>query len=358
MKVSVIGDGMIEADDIVKAAKKLDIKDLKIEMTNWILDKVELQRVRREIEKYGPSLEHISQEIIDRVLDAEMVLAHYAPLPGDLIKAAKKLKVIGICRAGCENVDVTEASRKQVVVFRAMGRNAEAVSDFTVGLLLAEARNIARSNILLKSGIWFKPQEENVHDLKGRTVGIIGFGHVGRLVTKKLSGFDVKILVYDPYVHEEEIKKAQAEPASLEDLFGESDYVCIHARLTGETKGLINERLISLMKPTSYVINTARAEIIDEGALCKALKDKKIAGAALDVFWVEPLPIDHILTQLDNVTLTSHLAGTTIESLTRSPELLIEDINRLLRGEKPFWVVNPSVLGNFNLESTCNAGVS
>lgn len=339
---------MIEANKIAEAARKLKVKNLTIKAINWIMDKVELQRVRREIEKYGPSLKYLTNEIINEAIDAEIILVHYAPVPGELIKNAKKLKIIGICRAGYENVDIIEATKKKIIVFRVMGRNAEAVSDFTIGLLLAEARNIARSHMLLKQGIWLKPQEENIHDLKGRIVGIIGFGYVGRLVVKKLSGFDVKILVYDPYVNEDDIKKAGAEPATLEDIFRKSDYISIHARLTPETKGMINEKLISLMKPTSYLINTARAEIIDEEALIKALKEKRIAGAALDVFWIEPLPKDHILLKLDNVTLTSHLAGTTIESLTRSPQLLVEDINKLLNGEKPLWVINPNVLENFN----------
>ena len=348
MKVLAIGDGMIEANKIAEAARKLKFKDLKIKAINWIMDKIELQKIRREIEKHGPSMKYLTNEIINEAINAEIILAHYAPIPGELINNAEKLKIIGICRAGYENVDLIEATKKGIPVFRVMGRNAEAVSDFTIGLLLAEARNIARSHMLLKQGIWLKPQEENIHDLKGRIVGIIGFGHVGRLVVKKLSGFGVKILVYDPYVDENEIRKAGAEPATLEDLFKKSDYISIHARLTKETKGMINEKLISLMKPTSYIINTARAEIIEEEALIKALKEKRIAGAALDVFWTEPLPKDHVLLKLDNVTLTSHLAGTTIESLTRSPELLIEDINRLLSSEKPLWVINPSVLKDFN----------
>lgn len=357
MKISVIGDGMIKKDEIAGAAEKLSVQEPEIRMADWIMNKVELQRVRRDIEQHGPSLEHLPREVIDAILEAEMVLAHYAPIPGDLIREAENLKIIGICRAGYENVDVTEATRRGVIVFRVMGRNAEAVSDFTLGLLIAEARNIARSHMLLKQDRWLKPREENIHDLKGRTVGIMGFGRVGRLVARKLSGFDVKILVYDPYVDEGEIKRARAEPAALEDLFKQSDYICIHARLTDETRGMIDDRLISLMKPTSYIINTARAEIVDEEALCKALEEKRIAGAALDVFWVEPPPKGHILTRLDNVTLTSHLAGTTIESLTRSPELLVEDINRLLRGGRPLWVVNPSVLEKFNLESVLGTSV-
>lgn len=351
MKISVIGDGMIDKDEISRAAERLRIKNREIKTTNWIMDKVELQSVRRDVEKNGPSSDYISQEIIDAILEAEMVLAHYAPIPGDLIRDSEALKMVGICRAGYENVDVERATEVGVIVFRVMGRNAEAVSDFTVGLLISEARNIARSHTVLMQGSWLKPPEENIHDLRGRTVGIMGFGHVGRLVARKLSGFDVKILVHDPYVDMGLIEGAGAESATLEELFELSDYVCIHARLSAETKGIIDDRLISMMKPTSYIINTARAEIIEEEALCRALKDKRIAGAALDVFWAEPLARDHALMGLDNVTLTSHLAGTTIESLNRSPDLLVEDINRLLTGERPRWVINPGTLENFNLES-------
>lgn len=348
LKVLSIGDGMIDAGSIAEAADKLPLPH-EIESVNWLMNKVELQEARRIIEREGPSSQSVSDEILEAVSRANIVLAHYAPISAPAIEGAKSLRIIGICRAGYENVDVAAATKRGIPVFRIMGRNAEAVSDFTIGLLLAETRNIARSHAQLKQGIWIKPPEDEIHDLRGRTVGLVGFGYVGRLVAKKIIGFGVNNLVYDPNVSVSEITANLGHPASLEEIFSRSDYICIHARLSEETKGLISRRLISLMKPTSYLINSARAEIVDENALLQALEQRKIAGAALDVFWKEPLPKDHVLTRLDNVTLTSHLAGTTIESLTRSPELLVEEINTLLNGKTPSWVVNPEVLDNFHI---------
>jgi D-3-phosphoglycerate dehydrogenase len=347
LKVTVIGDGMIGSETMAKAARELNFESVELNALTWIMDKKELQKARRMIEENGPSAADLPQGLISMAMDSDIILVHYAPISGNLIRTAKKLKIIGTCRAGYENLDIQAATERNVVAFKIMGRNAEAVSDFTIGLLLAESRNIARSHMLMKQGAWLKPTEENIHNIVGRTVGIVGFGRVGRLVAEKLSAFHVRILVYDPYVGSEDIRKASAMSASLEELFRRSDYISVHARLTKETEGMIDEKLISLMKPTSYLINTARAGLIKESALSAALREKRIAGAALDVFWVEPLPRAHILTKLENVTLTSHLAGTTIESLTNSPKLLVEDVNRLLSGTSPFGVINPETLRHF-----------
>ena len=341
---------MINAEMLAAAANDLNVKNLKIQALNWILDKVRLQEARRVIEVSGPSAVELPEEIVRKVEDSEIILVHYAPVSGNLIKAAGGLRIIGTCRGGFDNLDVESATQANVVAFRIMGRNAEAVSDFTIGLILAEGRNIARSNTLLRQGKWLKPPEENIHNLAGRTVGLLGFGYVGQLVARKLSSFNVRILVYDPYVSADTVSKTDASLVSLKELFRLSDYICVLARLTKENEGIVDEKLISLMKPTSYIINTARAGLVNEGALCEALAKRRIAGAALDVFWHEPLPKDHILNKLDNVTLTSHLAGTTIESLTKSPKLLVEDINRLLLGEQPLGVINPNALRTFSIK--------
>jgi D-3-phosphoglycerate dehydrogenase / 2-oxoglutarate reductase len=352
LKITLIGDGMITADTMARAALGLKVKIIELQALDWILDKVELQKVRRKIEAVGPSAVDLPQGILTKALDSEIILVHYAPISGNLIRAARNLKIIGTCRAGFDNLDISSATQANVVAFKIMGRNAEAVSDFTVGLILAESRNIARSHMLLRQGKWLKPPEENIHNLAGRNVGIIGFGYVGQLVAKKLSSFNVNITVYDPYVGADTVRKAGASQTSLDELFRHSDFICVHARLTKENEGMINERLISLMKPTSYIINSARAGLVNETSLCDALREKRIAGAALDVFWDEPLPKGHILTKLDNVTLTSHLAGTTIESLIQSPQLLIEDINRLLIGTEPIGVINPGALRTFSMSET------
>jgi D-3-phosphoglycerate dehydrogenase len=159
-----------------------------------------------------------------------------------------------------------------------------------------------------------------------------------------LVGFGVSRLVYDPFVAAEEVRAAGCIPADKETLFKESDFVTIHARMSESTKNLVGEKELAVMKPTAYLINTARAGMIDQDALAAALKQKRIAGAGLDVFIDEPPKPDNPLLALDNVTLSTHLAGTTREALTRSPEILMEDVAKLLSGQKPRFVVNKDVL--------------
>jgi len=278
----------------------------------------------------------------------EMLLVLFCPVSEDAIKELPNLKLIGACRAGLENINVDYATQKGIIVHNIKGRNAHAVSDFAVGLMLSEARNIARGFQAMKKGIWQKKyvNSEMIPELQGKTIGLIGFGYIGQLVARKLTGFQVNILTYDPFVSEEIIKKYNAKQVDLSTLMKESDFISLHARLSKETENLISTKELSLMKESAYIINTARAGLIDENSLFEALKNKKIAGAALDVFWQEPIGDNSRWLNLDNVTLTPHIAGTTREALTKSPHLLIEDINKLLNENNPQFIVNPEVLKN------------
>jgi D-3-phosphoglycerate dehydrogenase len=248
-----------------------------------------------------------------------------------------KLRIAGVSRAGLENVNVPEATKRGIVVFNVEGRNAEAVSDFAVGMMLAECRNIARAHFAIKNGQWRKTFSNSswVPQLKDKNIGIVGFGYIGRLVAKKLSGFGVKCLVYDPFVAPDEVRKHDCTPVDKDTLF---------ARMSEATKNMVGEHELRRMKPTAYLVNTARAGLLDQSALIAVLQEKKIAGAGLDVFQDEPLKPDSPFLTLDNVTLTTHIAGTTKEALSSSPELLMEDINKLLTGQKPRFVVNKEVL--------------
>ncbi|KYO66913.1 2-hydroxyacid dehydrogenase [Thermovenabulum gondwanense] len=343
----LLGDAMIPGKDFETALKKyLSSYVDKVYVGNWEENWDNLQKRRLAVEKNGPEIEEVDPLIIEHGKEISMLLGLFVPVSKKAMDFMPNLKIIGVSRAGVENVNVEEATKKGILVFNVEGRNAEAVSDFAIGMILAECRNIARAHYAIKNGMWRKefPNSDWIPELKGKTVGIIGFGYIGRLVAKKLSGFDVERLVYDPYVNEEDIYAADCIPADKETIFKKSDFITLHARLTQENKNFIGEKELSLMKPTAYIINTARAGLINQEALINALKTKKIAGAALDVFWEEPLPSDSELLKLDNVTLTSHLAGTTKEALTRSPELLAEDILRFFQGNKARFIVNPSVL--------------
>ena len=185
---------------------------------------------------------------------------------------------------------------------------------------------------------------DSIPELHGKTIGLVGFGHIGRLVAKKLSGFEVDIVVYDPYTPAEAIEALGAKKVELEDLLRNSDFISVHARLTAENKKMIGEKEIALMKPTAYFINTGRAGLIDQDALAAALEQKRIMGAALDVFTTEPIPADSPFMTLDNVTLTTHIAGTTTDALTNSPYLLLEDVAKFLNLGDARFIVNRAVL--------------
>jgi D-3-phosphoglycerate dehydrogenase len=343
----LVGDAMILGSEFKLAAEKFLSRFLgDVKVGNWETDWPKLQERRLVVEKKGPEIEVVDSLILQHGRDAEFLAGLFLPVSSKVFEAMPKLRIAGVSRAGVENVNVAEATKRGIVVFNIEGRNAEAVSDYAIGLMLAECRNIARAHFAIKNGQWRKEFSNSswVPELKGKKVGIIGFGYIGRLVAQKLSGFGVTRLVYDPFVSPEDIRAAGCTPADKETLFKESDFVTLHARMSESTKNMVGEKELALMKPTAYLINTARAGMIDQNALAAALKEKRIAGAGLDVFIDEPPKPDNPLLALDNVTLTTHLAGTTREALTRSPEILMEDVARLLSGQKPRFVVNTEVL--------------
>jgi len=346
MEVLCIGDVMIPGDNIGAAAKTLRLNNLNIDIKNWETDWGKLQDRRLIIEKQGPSAESVVPQILNANKDTEILLVLFCPVSREAINALPNLKLIGASRAGLENIDVKYATEKGIIVQNIKGRNAQAVSDFTIGLILGEVRNIARSYHAVKNGVWRKNfvNSEMIPELQGKTIGLVGFGDIGQLVAQKLSGFQVNILVFDPYVSDEVIQKYHVQKVTIEDLLKNADFVSLHARLSKDSKNVIGEKELSLMKKNAYLINTARAGLINEDALYHTLKEKKIAGAALDVFWQEPIGENSRWLELDNVTLTTHIAGTTKEALTKSPYLLVEDINKLLENKEPKFIVNLEVL--------------
>jgi D-3-phosphoglycerate dehydrogenase len=348
MKVLILGDAMIPGEGFEKACKELKVANKELTVNDWEKDQVKLQNRRLVIEKQGPAAEPVLPMIENADKNTEMLLTLFAPISADAMDALPNLRLVGAARAGQENLDVAAATNRGIVMHNIMGRNAHAVSDFAIGLMLAEARNIARSHNLLKNEIWQKKYSNSdfTPELTGKTLGLIGFGYIGKLVAQKLAGFNLKILVYDPFVTDETLKECNVVKASLEEIFKQSDFISLHARLTDSNKNLIKKDTLNLMKPTAILINTSRAGLIDEDALYDALKNKRIGGAALDVHPSEPLEKGSRWLGLDNVTLTSHLAGSSADALTNSPYLLVRDINKLLTGESPQFILNPEVLDN------------
>lgn len=325
MKIVGIGDLFIPASYIEKGFAPLREKGHIVDVMDWPLKSFdELQNYNLLVETLGCQALQPPQCVFELCADADVIVTQFCTVTRELVDACPKLKAIGVLRGGIENVCSEYAREKGIEVFNAPGRNAEAVSDFTVGMIICEARNIARGHHGILTGRWIRDYSNSgmIPDLPGRTVGLIGCGAIGMKVAKKLSGFDMTLLGYDPFASAERYKEAGIEPVELDELMARADFVSLHARLTAENRHLIDARRLALMKPTAYLINTSRAGLIDEAALVEALRAKKIAGAALDVYEHEPPQPDDPLLALDNVTLTPHMAGGSNDAFFNTPILL------------------------------------
>ena len=325
MKIVGIGDLFIPASYIEKGFAPLREKGHVVEVMDWPLKSFdELQNYNLLVETQGCQALQPPQCVFELCADADVIVTQFCTVTRELVDACPKLKAIGVLRGGIENVCSEYAREKGIEVFNAPGRNAEAVSDFTVGMIICEARNIARGHHGILTGRWIRDYSNSgmIPDLPGRTVGLIGCGAIGMKVAKKLSGFDMTLLGYDPFASAERYKEAGIEPVELDELMARADFVSLHARLTAENRHLIDARRLALMKPTAYLINTSRAGLIDEAALVEALRAKKIAGAALDVYEHEPPQPDDPLLALDNVTITPHMAGGSNDAFFNTPILL------------------------------------
>lgn len=308
-------------------------------------DEEDITAVIRRIQKNGPKDEPIPAGFSEHN-DAELLAGSFCPFSAEGMDVFENLHLIGVIRAGLENIDVDAASQRGIAVVNASGRNADAVSDFTIGMMLAETRNIARAHHSIVSGGWQEDfaSSATTPDLRGKTIGLFGFGAIGKLMAEKLSGFHVTLKVYDPYIQQNVVDPFGGTLVDKTTLFKESDFVSVHARLTSENQHAIGKLEFALMKPTAYFINTARAGLVDYEALVSVLNNHRIAGAALDVFENEPLAANDPLRKLDNVTLTTHRAGATVDAANNSPRLIFERMQQVIAGRPTDGFINPGVL--------------
>jgi D-3-phosphoglycerate dehydrogenase len=340
MRLLAISDSYIPAEFMEHGLSGLGRLGVETEVRHWTHPNlVALQQANLAIEKGGSAAVTLPAELTEGVGDFDIVVVQFAPVSRDFIESAQKLKVVGVLRSGAENIDVSFATERGVTVMNTPGRNARAVAECAVGMILAEIRNIARSHAHLKSGDWRRTfaNSDAIPELYGKTVGLVGYGAVGQLTAGFLLAFGSRIITYDPYF---EGDPSPAELVDLQTLMKESDVVSIHARLTEESRHLIGEGEIGLMKPTAILVNTARSGLVDEQALAQALSQGRIMGAALDVFDTEPLPSDHPLLKLDNITITPHIAGSTIDAFRNSPKLMAEHLTKMLKGQGPLPIIN------------------
>lgn len=303
-----------------------------------------MREIVDKLEKEGAYSYPAPKELIEAVKDADLLMVHLCPVPKEVLDAAPNLKYVLSNRGGLENLDLQALKEKGIPVFYNPAHNGNAVAELTICLMICETRNVARANSALKAGEWREnyPNVGKVFELRHKTIGLIGFGTIGRLVAEKLQPFHVNILTSDPNISPEDpdLAKYNVTLTEQETLLKESDIVSLHAR-TVEKEIILGEKDFALMKPTATFINTARAYLVDYDALAKVLDEKKIMGAALEVFPTEPIPADSPFLRLDNVTLTNHRGGDTVNCYSDSPEYLLTALKEFLEnGKIPRFYIN------------------
>jgi D-3-phosphoglycerate dehydrogenase len=253
------------------------------------------------------------EELVNVIGDYEgLVVRSQTQVTAEVISAGARLQVIGRAGTGVDNVNVDEATRRGIVVVNAPTGNTVSAAEHTIALMLALARHIPQANAALKSGVWQRSKFMGT-ELRGKTLGIIGLGNVGSEVARRACGFEMRVIGQDPFVSEEMAASLQVELVSTERLLKESDFITLHLPLTPQTKGLIGPKELAMVKPTVRIINCARGGLIDEELLVKAIQEKKIAGAAIDVFPREPAT-ESVLFDNDEVIVTPHLGASTAEA--------------------------------------------
>ena len=265
---------------------------------------------------------NISQEKIIEIISQyeALVVRSRTKVIKEIIDAGKNLKVIGRVGSGVDNIDIETAKKRKIKIVNAPGGNSNAVAELTIALMLSLLRNLNKAYLSMSQGLWLK-KELVGNEIYGKTIGIIGYGRIGKRVARLVRAFGAKVYFYS----------RSKKNISLENLFKKSDIITLHLPLTNQTRNLIDKKLLFLMKRDAFIVNTSRGGIIVEKDLYQLLLTKKIAGAALDVFWEEPLPNNSPWRKLDNVILTPHLGASTKEALTQSTKIVFEKIIKILR---------------------------
>jgi D-3-phosphoglycerate dehydrogenase len=292
------------------------------------------------------------KEIIEAAREADALLVIHAKMTRPVFESLPRLKVVVRYGIGYDTVDVDAATDNGVIVANIPDFCLDEVSDHAMAMLLACARQLHRLNDGTKSGYWTESQMilPKVPALCDQTLGIIGCGNIGRLSARKAQCFGLRTIGYDPYIDESAARDAGIFLAPLSQVLQESDFISIHALLNAETWHLIGDSELEMMKPTAYLINTARGSLIDEAALIRALKENWIAGAGLDVFEQEPISPDNPLLKMDNVIITPHNAGSSEAAARRLKLSVAREACRVLSGKWPKNVVNKSVKPRINLQ--------
>ncbi len=307
-----------------------------------------LDPARRVLSGIGAELRVAATATPDAIMQvarsADAVLVTYAKITGDMIREMTRCRIISRFGIGVDNVDIAAATAAGIVVTKVPDYCIDEVSDHAMALLLTLVRKVAFSSARVHAGEWSMPSVVPIHRLRGTTLGLVGFGRIPQLVAPKAQAFGMTVIASDPFIPNEVMARAGVTSVTFDELVARADYVSIHAPLTPETRHVFNADVFGRMKPTAYLINTARGPLVDEGALVEALEAGRLAGAALDVVEQEPPPPGSPLLACRNLILTPHTGFYSEESLVDLQTKATEEVVRVLGGQRPRNPVNPEAL--------------
>ena len=321
----------------------------KVFVTRKLFDEaISLIEEYADVEVYDSEEEPAPYDLIlEKVRDIDGLLCLLTDkIDARVIEAGERLKVISNYAVGYDNIDVEAATKKGIYVTNTPGVLTETTADLAWAILMAIARRVVEADKYVRAGRWIHawgPKMMLGSDVHGKTLGIVGLGRIGSAVARRAKGFNMRVIYYDVIRREDLEGELGLEYKPLEELLREADYITLHVPLTKDTYHLIGERELNMMKPTAYLINTSRGAVIDQRALYRALKERRIAGAALDVFEKEPIDQDDPLLELDNVVLTPHIGSASVETRKKMAMMAAENLVSVLRGVEPPNLVNPEV---------------
>lgn len=281
-----------------------------------------------------------AEKLIFLVQDADAVVTQYSDINRAVIESMQHCRMIIKYGIGVNNIDVEAASEKGIYVCNVPDYGVEEVSDHAIAMMLALYRKLPVITKALRAGDWGYSSIEPIHRFAESTVGLVGFGRIPQMVAKKLAGFGIRILIYDPYVSAETAAELGVEPVDFDTLCRECDYLSVHCPLTEETVHLFDREAFKKMKNTACLINTSRGPVISEEDLAEAIETHEIAGAALDVFETEPVPGTNRLLQMEQVIATPHCAWYSVEAMETLQRKVGEEVVNVLKGNEPFNCVN------------------
>ncbi len=279
-------------------------------------------------------------EVISAGKGVHAIINQYAPITRKVMESLPNLKVIARYGVGVNTIDLEAATKHGIYVTNVTDYCMEEVADHTFSLLLACARKIVQLNKAVKNDVWDYKVGMPIYRLKGRILGLVGFGSIPQNLAKKAISFGLKLVIYDPFISKSLADKYKAEVVSLNELMKISDFISVHTPLTNETKGLIGKEQFNHAKKEAFMINTSRGEVVDEEALIHALRKNQIGGAALDVVSQEPIRHNHPLLKMENVILTPHVAWYSEESQIELQRKTAENVVDVLKGSSPKYLVN------------------